>query len=149
MSSHIKIEGETIGAFGKVKSEIARKFDIKQNVYLAEIYLEGLLRHVNFQKRFTPLPRYPSIKRDVSMIIDDSVTSSNILEVLRQESKGLVKAIKVFDVYKGHQIQQGKKSLAYTLEYRSDEKTLKDEEVGQIHRNIQEVLVKKLGAEIR
>lgn len=149
MSSHIKIEGETIGAFGKVKPEIARKFDIKQNVYLAEIYLEGLLRHVNFQRRFTPLPRYPSIKRDVSMIIDDSVTSSNILEVLRQESKGLVKAIKVFDVYKGHQIQQGKKSLAYTLEYRSDEKTLKDEEVGQIHKNIQEVLVKKLGAEIR
>ncbi|MFC1667277.1 phenylalanine--tRNA ligase subunit beta [Candidatus Omnitrophota bacterium] len=149
ISAQIKIDGHRIGALGEVKSEVARKFDIKQKVYLAEIDAEGLLKHVNLKKRFVALPRYPSIKRDISILLDDSVNASSIFDLVKKEGKDIVRSIDVFDLYKGQQIGEGKKSLAYTVEYRSDEKTLKDEDVSQIHKNIQDALVEKLGAQIR
>jgi len=149
MSTRIKIDGKEVGRFGEVKPDVARKFDIKQKIYLAEISMEDLFKHVNLEKKFAALPKYPSIKRDISMIVDDSVSASSIFAVIREKTKDLVRSIDVFDLYKGQQIAQGKKSLAYTLEYRSDEKTLKDEEVSQIHKNIQDALVKKLGVQIR
>jgi len=148
-SSLIKIDGKVIGAFGQVKPEIARRFDIKQKIYLAEIDLEDLLKAVDLKKRFASLARYPSIKRDISILVDDCVIASDIFDVIKALGGGLVKRVDIFDLYRGQQIQEGKKSLAYTVEYRSDEKTLKDEEVSQIHKNIQEQLVKKLGAQIR
>lgn len=149
LSAHIKINGETIGVMGQVKPEIAKKFDIKEKTYLAEIDIEGLLRHTGKNKRFTVLPRYPSMKRDISLLVDDSVDSSSIFDMVRDVGGGLVRSIGVFDLYRGQQVQEGKKSLAYRVEYRSDEKTLKDEDVSLIHKNIQDALVKKLGAQIR
>jgi len=149
MSCQITLDKEVVGALGEVKLDVARKFDIKQKVYLAEIALEDLLKHVNLKKRFSPLPRYPSIKRDISLLMDDSIAASSIFNVIKEVGKDLVKSVNVFDFYKGQQIEQHKKSLAYTVEYRSDEKTLKDEEVTEVHKNIQEALVKKLGVQIR
>ncbi len=149
MSTHIKIDGEIYGVLGEVKSDIARKFDIKQKVYLAEINMEDLFKKIDLKRRFKALPRYPAIRRDISMLADDSVNASSVFNVIKKEGKDLVRSVDVFDLYKGQQIEQGKKSLAYSLEYRSDERTLKDEEVAQIHKNIQEALVKNLGIQIR
>ena len=143
------MHGETVGTLGEVNSDLARKFDIKQKVYLAEISFEDLLKYVDLGKRFAPLAKYPSMKRDISILVNDSVKARDIEEAIREEGKDLVRTIEVFDLYKGQQIEQDKKSLAYTVEYRSDEKTLKDEDVTEIHKNIQENLVKKLGAQIR
>lgn len=149
MSGSIKIDGKVLGEFGEVRQDIARKFDIKQRVYIAEIAVEELLKHAELNKRFSPLPRYPITKRDISMLVDDSVKAASILDVIKENAKGLVQSVEVFDIYKGQQIEKGKKSLAYTLEYRSDEKTLKDEEVNNVHNDIQDALVKRLGAQIR
>jgi len=149
MSSNIKVAGKAIGVFGEVKPEVAKRFNIKQRVYLAEISMEDLLKHANLSRRFMVLPRYPSMKRDISMLVDDSVKASDILEVIQTYGNDLIKSVDIFDLYKGQQIGQGKKSLAYSVEYRSDEKTLKDEEVTQIHKDIQKALVDKLGAQIR
>ena len=145
----IKIDKDIIGIAGEVKPSIARKFDIKQKVYLAEIDMEKILQYAQLQRKFMALPRYPSIKRDISILVDDSVSAEDIFDLIKEQGNELVKSVDVFDLYKGQQIQEGKKSLAYTVEYRSDEKTLKDEEVIQIHKNIQDSLVKELGAQIR
>lgn len=145
----IKIDGNILGEFGEVRQDVARKFNIKQKVFLAEITVEEFLKYADMNKRFLQLPKYPAIKRDISMLIDDSVQAKSILAVIKENAKGLVRSVNVFDIYKGQQIEAGKKSMAYTLEYRSDEKTLKDEEVNEVHKNIQEALVKKLGAQIR
>ena len=83
------------------------------------------------------------------MVIDEGVSASSIFDLIKDKDHGLVKAVNLFDLYKGQQIEAGKKSLAYTLEYRSDEKTLKEEDISQIHKDIQDSLVKKLGAQIR
>ena len=149
MSSNVKVGGDIVGELGEVRSDTARKFDIKEKVFIAEIDAEGLLKHVRLQKRFSPLPRYPSVTRDISMVIDEVVSASSIFDLIKEKDHGLVRSVNLFDLYKGQQIEVGKKSLAYTLEYRSDEKTLKDEDISQIHKDIQDSLVKKLGAQIR
>jgi len=149
MSCCIKINGNVVGRLGEVKPNIARKFDIKQKIYVSEIAFEELLNCVNLRKLFKPLARYPSIKRDISILADDSVSASSIFDLIKEEGKEIVKSVDVFDLYKGQQIEQGKKSLAYTVEYRSNEKTLKDEDVNDIHKKIQEALIKKLGVQIR
>ncbi|MBU1006127.1 MAG: phenylalanine--tRNA ligase subunit beta, partial [Candidatus Omnitrophica bacterium] len=141
--------GETIGMLGEIKSEVAKKFDIKQKVYLAELDVESLLKHATARKRFKVLPRYPSIKRDISLLVDDSVASSSISDIIRSIGGDLVKSVGVFDLYKGQQVGEGKKSLAYRVEYRSNDKTLKDEDVTQVHKNIQDALIKQLSAQIR
>jgi len=149
MSGGIKIDGHMLGEFGEVRQGVAKKFDIKQKIFLAEISIEGILKYADLNRRFSPLPKYPSLKRDISMLMDDSVEAKSIMDVIQENANDMVKSIEMFDIYKGQQIEKGKKSLAYTLEYRSDEKTLKDEEVSNVHKAIQEALVKKLKAQIR
>jgi len=140
---------DIFGSFGEVRPDILKTFDIKERVYLGEIDLEVLGKYVELKKNITPLPKYPSIKRDISLVVDLSISVADIYKVIEDSGGALVKSITLFDLYKGQQIQEGKKSLAYRIEYRSDDKTLKDEEVLEIHKNIQEALVKKLNAQIR
>jgi phenylalanyl-tRNA synthetase beta chain len=149
MSIGIISNGKECGAFGEVKEDIAGKFDIKRRVYAAEISLDSLLDIADLKKRFASIPRYPSVKRDIAILLDDTINASKIYDVIKEEGRELVKSVDVFDLYKGRQIQDGKKSLAYTIEYRSDERTLNDKEVNDMHKKVQDALIKRLGAQIR
>jgi len=149
MSIAINAGGKVCGVFGEVKEDVARRFDIKRKVYLAEISLDALLGCANLKKTFAALPKYPSVKRDIAILLDDTINASGIYDVIKEEARELVKSVDVFDLYKGQQIQEGKKSLAYTIEYRSDERTLNDKEVNDIHKKVQDALMKRLGAQIR
>jgi len=149
MSIAINAGGRVCGVFGEVKEDVARKFDIKRKVYLAEISLDALLGCANLKKTFVGLPKYPSVKRDIAILLDDTINASGIYDVIKEEARQLVKSVEVFDLYKGRQIQEGKKSLAYTIQYRSDERTLNDKEVNDIHKKVQDALIKRLGAQIR
>ena len=149
MAIAVNVNAKTCGVFGEVKEEVARRFDIKRKVYLAEFSLDSLLGCANLKKTFRPLPKYPSIKRDIAILLDDTINASGIYDVIKEEARGLVRSVDVFDLYKGQQIQEGKKSLAYTIEYRSDERTLNDKEVNDMHKKVQDALTKRLGAQIR
>ena len=149
MSMAINVSGKVCGVFGEVKEDVARRFDIKRKVYVAEISLDILLGCANLKKTFTALPKYPSVKRDIAILLDDTINASGIYDVIKEEARELVKSVDVFDLYKGKQIQEGKKSLAYTIEYRSDERTLNDKEVNDVHKKVQDALAKRLGAQIR
>ena len=149
MSMAINVKAKSCGVFGEVKDDVARKFDIKRKVYAAEISLDELVNCANLRRIFTALPKYPSIKRDIAILLDDAINASSIYDVIKEEAKELVKSVDVFDLYKGRQIQEGKKSLAYTIEYRSDQRTLNDKEVNDVHKKVQDALTKRLGAQIR
>jgi len=149
MAISVNVNAKTCGIFGEVKEDVARKFDIKRKVYLAEFSLDSLFSCANLKKTFKALPKYPSIKRDIAILLDDTINASGIYDVIKEEARGLVRSVDVFDLYKGQQIQEGKKSLAYTIEYRSDERTLNDKEVNEIHKKVQDALTKRLGAQIR
>ena len=149
LSASIKVDGIIVGSLGEAKQEVLKKFGIKEKAYLAEISMEDVLKYANLTRRFTPLDKYPSIKRDISILVDDSVSASSIYDVIKEEGGSLIKSINIFDLYRGQQIEEGKKSLGYTIEFRSEEKTLKEEEISHIYKDIQEALIKKLGAQIR
>lgn len=149
MSVNIVVNNKPCGVFGEVKEDVARKFDIKRKAYVAEIPIDELLSLANLKKTFTALPKYPSVKRDIAILVDDAINASNIYSVIKEEARELVKGVDVFDLYKGQQIQGGKKSLAYTIEYRSDERTLNDKEVNELHKKVQDALMKRLGVQIR
>jgi len=149
MATAINVNGKACGVFGEVKEDVAKRFDIKRKVYVAEISLDEILICANLKKTFAALPKYPSIKRDIAILLDDTISASSIYDVIKEEARELVKSVDVFDLYKGQQIQEGKKSLAYTIEYRSDERTLNDKEVNDIHKKVQDALTKRLGAQIR
>jgi len=149
MATAINVNGKACGIFGEVKEDVARRFDIKRKVYVAEISLDNLLECANLKKTFSTLPKYPSVKRDIAIMLDDTISASSIYDVIKDEARGIVKKVDVFDLYKGQQIQEGKKSLAYSIEYRSDDRTLNDKEVNDIHKKVQDALAKRLGAQIR
>ncbi|MFA4992314.1 MAG: phenylalanine--tRNA ligase subunit beta, partial [Candidatus Omnitrophota bacterium] len=149
MSMNIIVNGKVFGVMGETRQETARKFDIKKRVYMSEIFIEDLLGLVNLKKTFTSIPRYPAVKRDIALLVDDAVPASGIYNLIKEEARGMARSIEVFDLYKGQQVAEGKKSLAYSIEYRSDEKTLKDEEVNEAHKKVQDALIKKLGAQLR
>jgi len=149
MAIAVNVNAKACGVFGEVKEDVARKFDIKRKVYMAEFSLDSLLSCANLKKTYKSLPKYPSIKRDIAILLDDTINASGIYDVIKEEARELVKSVDVFDLYKGQQIQEGKKSLAYTIEYRSDERTLNDKEVNEIHKKVQDALTKRLGAQIR
>jgi len=145
----VNVGGAVCGVFGEIKEDTARRFDIKRKIFVAEIYLNELLASANLKKTFTSLPKYPPVTRDIAILLEDSISASSIYDVIKEEARGLVRSVDVFDLYKGQQIQQGKKSLAYTIEYRSDERTLNDKEVNDTHKKVQDALTKRLGAQIR
>ena len=149
MATAINVNGKACGVFGEVKEDVARRFDIKRKVYVAEIAIDDILGCADLKKTFAALPKYPSIKRDIAILLDDTISASSIYDVIKEEAREFVKSVDVFDLYKGQQIQQGKKSLAYTIEYRSDERTLNDKEVNDTHKKVQDALTKRLGAQIR
>jgi phenylalanyl-tRNA synthetase beta chain len=149
LSTAINVGAKPCGILGEVKEEVARRFDIKKRIYAAELSLDDLLSHANLKRKFTALPKYPSVKRDIAILLDDTINASNIYDVIKEEARGLVRSVDAFDLYKGQQIQEAKKSLAYTIEYRSDERTLNDKEVNDIHKKVQDALAKRLGAQIR
>lgn len=96
-----------------------------------------------------PLPKYPSTSRDIALIVKDDVFVKQIEDIIKENGQGLVESYKLFDVYKGSQIEAGYKSIAYSITYRSKDKTLTDEDVAKVHDKILSELSEKLNANLR
>ena len=96
---------------------MARKFDIKRKAYVAEIPIDDLLSLANLKKTFAALPKYPSVKRDIAILVDDAISASNIYSVIKEEARGLVKSVDVFDLYKGHLNNDGLPFLLFVASH--------------------------------
>lgn len=147
--ANIVYNSNTIGTFGELHPAVLDNYDINKKVYCAEIDFELLLMFARDTKSYRPLPKYPSINRDIALLVKDEVFVKDIEDIIKENSKGLVESFKLFDVYKGSQIEKGYKSIAYSIVYRSEEKTLTDEEVTLVHENIVNQLNEKLNATLR
>ena len=116
---------------------------------MLELRLAPLLDSVFKVACMKPLPAYPAVVRDVAMIVDASVRNESVLAEIRKNSPRELTDVRLFDIYVGKEIGMGRKSLAYSLTYRSLERTLTDEEVNVMHESIKESLKNGLKAEIR
>ncbi|MCK4404142.1 MAG: phenylalanine--tRNA ligase subunit beta [candidate division Zixibacteria bacterium] len=146
---HVQIGGEKIGLLGEVTEEILDAFEIKDKVFWAELDFEKLSTRVPRKKQFSSLPKFPPVDRDIAVVVDTMLLSKMIRDKIKEVGGGIVEEVTLFDVYKGKQVPAGKKSLAYFVRYRSQEKTLTDEEVDEIHRKVISELERSFDATLR
>ncbi|CED94788.1 MULTISPECIES: phenylalanine--tRNA ligase subunit beta [Romboutsia] len=138
-----------IGTFGELHPDVIENYNLGQRVYVAEINIDTVFENLNLTKSYNPLPKYPSTSRDIALIVKDEVFVKQIEDIIKANGGDLVESYKLFDVYKGAQIEEGHKSIAYSITYRSKEKTLTDEDVAKVHEKILSELSEKLNANLR
>lgn len=148
-SCSIAVNKVNIGILGEIHPSAADKLDLKQPAYVFEIDIDKIINLRQGQKTFKQIPCYPSIIRDIAIIIDNKVSFKELSDAIISMDIKLVEDVKVFDVYYGKNIPEGKKSAALRLIYRSDERTLTDDDANTMHNNVVDKLIKKFGAEIR
>ncbi len=145
--AYVTVDGKVTGVIGEVHTSVLERFDIDEPVFLFELDLPSLLPYTTEYALFTALPRFPSVVRDMALIVDAGVTHDRIVEVIKGYS--LVVDVDIFDVYSGEQVPPGKKSLAYRVTYQSPAHTLTDKEVNKVQQQILQKLEKDLGATLR
>ncbi len=145
----IKLNGKLVGYAGQVDSKIARRFEIKQPVITAVIDFDTFYAAQIPDGVYIPLPRFPAAPRDLAVVVDDTVRVGDMLETIRKIGGNLLERLDIFDLYRGQQVGEGKKSLAFAMVYRLDERSLENEEVAEIHGNIADELKRRFNAEIR
>lgn len=146
----VKICGKEIGFFGEVDSDILENYDIDGSVFLAEFDLEVIAEVAGIAKtKYSSLPKYPGISRDIAFLADEELTHNEVEAAILGLKIPLLDSFNLFDVYTGEQVEEGKKSMAYSFLYRSAKKTLKDKEVAHFHDKIIKTLQKDLNCVIR
>ena len=139
-----------MGVLGEVNPLVREVFDLPdQPVCLLELDLEELLSRVEPIRQLQAIPRYPSVSQDMAVVVDEAVASQQVEELIREAGRGLLVGVRLFDVYRGEPIPAGSKSLAFSLSYRHEQRTLTDKEVAKVHSKIAKRLSKELGATLR
>jgi len=144
------VRGKNVGFIGLVKSELLKKADVDQAVYAAEIRWDLLkLMLANTRVQFKPLPKFPSVRRDLALLVNKDVTFASIADAARNGERKLLQEIDLFDVYEGKNLPNGKKSYAVKFTLYDASKTLTDKQVDKAMNRIQFVIAEKTGAELR
>jgi phenylalanyl-tRNA synthetase beta chain len=148
-SATIQLSKQTLGELGQLSPVLAKKYDLRDSVLLAELNLDLLLARRNPAKSFKPLPQFPAIRRDVAMIVPEATTHDAVLQVVRQTKPADLEAVELFDVFRGKNVPAGQKSVAYAFIYRNTERTLTDTEVNASHEKLVAQFKQGLGATVR
>ena len=148
-SARISANGKAVGTIGRLNDEIAQIYKFKQPVFVAEIDLRTLLDENQQTVLYHPLPIYPSVSRDISLLAKRSVSFAEIKQAIASENYELLKNIEFVDVYEGKGVADDARSITIRLAYRSDERTLLEEEVETVHSEILRNLEDKTGAKQR
>ena len=143
------INDKLVGIYGEASPKVTDNYGIDHKVYLAEIDVEAILQNQNNNWKYQPLPKYPSMVRDIAVIVKDDVLAGSMEETIKEVNPHLIESVELFDVYKGEHIQEGYKSTAFSVTYRNKERTLKEKEVENIHNKILQVLGENFGAVLR
>jgi len=141
--------GSVTGIIGKTSKKVLEGYEINQNAYVLELDIDALSPLSKWEKTFKPLNKFPAVKRDISIIIDQSVESAYIINLTKQKGRNLVESVGIFDVYQGKGIDSREKALAIRISYRSDKRTLTDKEVNRVHDEIIKEMRRKTGGRLR
>ena len=151
-SAEVYIGKTLFGIFGKIHPNMAKKYDVKDAV-MGEFNIEVLLDNPAGKVKFTPLSKYPSVGRDLALVVGAQVHVGDIIKSIKKCGKlgkeNVIQSVEVFDVYEGEHVEAGKKSVALTISFQSAEKTLTDQDINQIHEKVLEALQKDVNAQLR
>jgi phenylalanyl-tRNA synthetase beta chain len=145
----VTVDGEDVGFIGQVHPLVAANYDIDGDVYCTEINFTRLFDLQLPDATYTPLPKYPSVNRDLSFLCDEAVTVADVTDVITASAGKLLRGVKLFDIYRGSCIPEGKKSMAFSLELRADDRTLTDADSAGVMSKVLAALGEKLGAVLR
>jgi phenylalanyl-tRNA synthetase beta chain len=149
ISSDILINKVKMGIAGKIHPSITDSLDILQDIFYLELDLDSFISKTKYSKDFSAIPAFPSIEIDIAVVADESVANCDVEKEIMKTGTGILKGVRLFDIYRGRQIQEGKKSMAYSLVFQDDARTLKDTEVEIIKKRILESLALRFGASLR
>ena len=147
--ARISVDGMDVGVMGQVHPLVAKNYGIDTDVYCAEINFTKLMDCRLPDATYTPLPKYPTVSRDLALVCGESVTVAQAEEVITAAAGKLLRDVKLFDIYRGAGVPQGKKSMAFSLELRSDDRTLTDTDSEAVVSRILAALKEKLDASLR
>ncbi|MEJ2114434.1 MAG: phenylalanine--tRNA ligase subunit beta, partial [Flavobacteriaceae bacterium] len=136
--------------FGLVKKSVLKYFGISQDVLFANFNWDNVLKMVKHNTIvFKEIPKYPEVRRDFALLVDDQVTFEQIDTIATKTEKNLLKDVDLFDVYQGQNLPEGKKSYAVSFTIQDDKKTLTDKQIDRVMKKLQTNFEKELGAELR
>ncbi|WP_416653777.1 phenylalanine--tRNA ligase subunit beta [Bacillus amyloliquefaciens] len=147
-TANILLNGSLAGFIGQVHPAMEKELDIKET-YVFELDLHALLTEETEPLVYTAIPKYPSVTRDIALVADKTVTSGQLEAVIKDAGGALLKEVTVFDVYEGEHMEEGKKSVAFSLQYVNPEQTLTEEEVTKVHENVLKALEETYQAVLR
>ncbi len=145
----LSIDGVEVGYLGQIHPLTAKNYGIDSDVYCAEVNFTKLFDLRQPEPTYVPLPKYPSVSRDLAIVCDQAVTVADCENVIVAAAGKLLRSVKLFDIYTGTGIAEGKKSLAFSLELRADDRTLTDEDSEQVIGKVLKALEEKLQATLR
>ena len=138
-----------LGELGQLLPALAKQYDLRDAVFLAELRLDELLARSNRNKAFKPLPQFPASRRDVAILVPEATTHDAVLQAVKQAKPANLETVELFDVFRGKNMPAGQKSLAYAFTYRAADKTLTDADVNAAHAKAVDALKQKLQATVR
>ncbi|MFH7819851.1 phenylalanine--tRNA ligase subunit beta [Neobacillus thermocopriae] len=147
-TAEIQLDGEKIGFIGQLHPSVQKDLDLK-DTYVFELTLKTVLEAETESLQYEAIPRYPSITRDIALVVNKETESRTLWEIITKAGTPLLKEAYVFDLYEGDKMEEGKKSIAFSLKYVDPERTLTDEEVTKVHERVLEALKEQAGAVLR
>ena len=147
-TAEIHLNGERIGFVGQVHPTMQKELDLK-DTYVFELSLKAILEEATTSLRYSGIPRFPSITRDIALVVEKETVAGVLQDIIQTAGGKLLKEVNVFDLYEGERMEEGKKSIAYSLKYMDPERTLTDEEVTKVHTQVLEALKNQAGAVLR
>lgn len=148
-TANIIINGESIGVIGEISPFVVNNFEIEKRVYISELNLDKMIKFINSNIQYKMISKYPTIERDIAFIINEDIESQQIIDVINENGGEYLVGVQLFDRYKGEQIEKGKVSLAYKILFQSQDSTLKDKDIKQAFKNIENGLKSTFNTELR
>ncbi|HEC34925.1 MAG TPA: phenylalanine--tRNA ligase subunit beta, partial [Anaerolineae bacterium] len=149
-TAQLVVDGRPMGVFGQLHPQVVENFDLPtQPVLAADLNLEGLLEQVPDLYTITSISRYPAVRQDIAVVVNEEVPAIEVQRYIEQAGGRLLRRVRLFDVYRGKQVEPGKKSLAYTLTFQADDRTLTDHDANRLRDKIVRRLAEKVGATLR
>jgi len=147
--ARIRYKDTELGIMGEVHPDVLEKYDIGTRCWCCELFFDDVMKHADTMRYYKPLPKYPAITRDIALLVKEDVQVAEMENVIKETGGQLLESVALFDIYRGKQVPEGQKSVAFSLTYRAADRTLTDEEVVKVHQKVLGALKEKLDAVLR
>ena len=147
-TGRIRCDGRDLGLLGEIHPEVRKRYELRQTAFIFELNVDQLLPLITGRKTSRPIPRYPSVSRDITLIVDQQLETQGILNRVMQIGDELIESLHLFDVFQGKPIPEGKKSISFRIVYRAADRTLEDEDVNRLHADTTARLVAEFNASL-